>query len=71
MQLNIDCTKSADQALEEKVRELRFMIETHLFAGQFNSKLIEQLRGDYVKFLTYGANHRPPQRRFVPYSSSL
>ena len=56
---------------EEKIKELKFLIETHVFAGQFNSKLIDSLRLNYVKHLTFGPGQKPPQRRFVPYSSTL
>lgn len=45
---------------EEKIKELQFLIETHVFAGQFNSKLIDSLRLGYVKHLTFGPGQKPP-----------
>ena len=32
------------------------MIETHVFAGQFNAKHIDELRKDYVKITSFGDN---------------
>lgn len=46
--------RDRDEALEVKINELKFMIETHVFAGQFNAQLIEQLRCDYIDYLTKG-----------------
>ena len=57
----------------KKINELKFMVETHAFAGQFNRKLIDQLRGDYVEFLTKGesASNSGNKRSKLPYSSTI
>ena len=36
------------------VRELLFKMECHIFASKFNSELVEQLRAEYIKQLTFG-----------------
>ena len=60
-----------DSALERKVRHLLFEIECHAFSLRFNSKLIDKLRGDYLRQVAFGANARPPQRKFLPYASTV
>lgn len=39
--LGDDKAATKEQALEQEVNELKFLIETHIFAGSFNSKLID------------------------------
>lgn len=62
---------SKEHNLEQQAKKAQFLIETHIFAGSFNSQLIEQLRQQYINKLSFGENGRPPQRRFVPYASTL
>lgn len=62
---------SKEHNLEQHARKAKFLIETHVFAGSFHSKLVDQLRQEYVSQLSYGSDGRPPQRRFVPYASTL
>ena len=50
----LDTATDSDESFEQKVKELKFAIETHEFAWQFNAKLIDQLRGDYVEYLVKG-----------------
>lgn len=47
------------------------MIECNIFGAQYNQNMIDDLRKDYVKNLTFGENLKPPQRRFIAYSSHL
>ena len=50
----LETATDSDENFERMVKELKFAIETHEFAGQFNAKLIDQLRGDYVEYLVKG-----------------
>ena len=35
--------------VEEKINRVKFLIECHIFAGRFNTKLVQDLKDDYTK----------------------